>query len=340
MAGKTQEPTALAGLGQVEARGVVHRHQPGRPHLEAAPVSLVEPKRFLVARSTRCARRSSPSKESTQSTRCSSSARAGEAAVLGDLAHQDDRDAALLGRAHQLGGGLAHLVGRARHAVEARPSARVCTESMAHTDGRCASIAASTDSSRVSASTWTWPQSHVERARRAPRHLDRRLLAGDEHAPGRVARPGAPAPGAPGCSCRCRARRRAARATRAPGRRPARGRARRSPVVMRSGGSSARSASRVTHGHRGRRRRAGAPRGRGLLGHACPTRRRPGSARPSAGPADRRPHTNRPLGRATAPRGPSASGITTRSGRRATSSEAAPPAAAPHRLGLGLAPPG
>ena len=187
----------------------------------------------------------------------------------------------------------------------------VCTESIAQTVGVWASIAASTDSRRVSASTCTGPQSASRRSERP------RTWIGDSSPVTSIARPPAatlaracstsvllPMPGSPPSS------------TSDPGTRPP-PRTRSSstiPVVMRSGVSSVSSSSRVTAGTAPSAlwRAAGAA-SSATVPHSPQVGQRPthrGACAPQA------PQLYDTRARDAVARGPRA-GITTRSGRRA-----------------------
>ena len=226
--------------------------------------------------------------------------RAGEAAVLGHLADQQDRDAALLGGAHQLDGDVAHLVRRARRRPRGRPSGASAPSRSRRRPARAPRWPrAPTRAGSRPAPAPARSRTRGARRARAPGSATPRRSRASRARPTRAA--GSPAPGAPACSCRCRAPRRSAPASPGPGRRPARGRARRCPSSCGRAAPSTRSASRVTSGARRRARRP-ADRRAPPPRRPSPTHRRPGSARPSVGPAVRRPHTYTPLGRATAPR--------------------------------------
>ena len=80
--------------------------------------------------------------------------RAGQRALLGDVADEQHRDRARLGQPRDAVGDLAHLADRS--AAPVRSAAwSVCTESITQTSGRSASSVASTVSRSVSASTGT-----------------------------------------------------------------------------------------------------------------------------------------------------------------------------------------
>ena len=72
-----------------------------RPVISKTPSSLVDPKRFLAARSVRKKRWRSPSNWSTVSTMCSSTRGPGDRALLGDVPDEEDGGAGLLGEAQE-----------------------------------------------------------------------------------------------------------------------------------------------------------------------------------------------------------------------------------------------
>ena len=91
-----------------------------RSPISNTPTSSVEPKRFLVARSRRRPPVRSPSEPTARRRPGARASWAGQRAVLGHVAHEDDRDALALGQLHQPQRCLADLADAARRPVELR----------------------------------------------------------------------------------------------------------------------------------------------------------------------------------------------------------------------------
>ncbi len=101
-----------------------------------SPASEVEPKRFFSAAQLAVRALALAFEVQHAVHHVLEHARARERAVLGDVPHEDRRDAARLGELHHAHRDLAHLAHRARGAEESSAAWSVCTESITHASGR------------------------------------------------------------------------------------------------------------------------------------------------------------------------------------------------------------
>ena len=155
-------------------------------------------------------------------------ARPGDRAVLGDVADQHHRGAALLGEADQLLRRGADLADRPRRALDqvANASSGSNRSPAAPAAARCRRVVRMSRT-EVAAASWTGASAEPEPHRAQP-HLVGRFLARDIDDALPVERQLAPRPGAAGSTCRSPDRRRPASPTRRRSRRRSRGRTRRS----------------------------------------------------------------------------------------------------------------
>ncbi len=276
--GARDDRARRAELGAIRP-GAAGSSTASRPELviSSRPTSLVEPKRFLAARSTRRPAVRSPSTSSTTSTRCSSTRGPATAPSLVTWPTSTIVIAVLLGDSQEAPRRLAHLGHRARRRGEVGRPQRL--DGVDDRDGG----ALGREGRRDDVEIGLGHDRDAGRRRRCARRAGapgpatpRPPLA----APARAPRCG-PGPWSAASTCRRRDRRRPARASPARGRRRARGRARR----RRS---------------RGGRRRPWARRPARSDGAARSRRRAASRARRAPPPATTR-HRRRGSGRATWP---------------------------------------